>query len=101
MRTKPTLLAVLVMTLAALVFTPSAGADATDRPSNGRITFGRFDPELDDFSIWAANPDGTHQKRLTHLPSFSSDWSPNGERIAFTLRRRRWCACGDDGLRRP
>ena len=83
MRTKLTLIAVLAMTLVALVFTPPAGAEATDRPSNGRITFGRFDPELGDFSIWAANPDGTHQKRLTHVPSFLSDWSPNGRRIAF------------------
>jgi hypothetical protein len=53
------------------------------RPINGRITFGRFDPALGDFSIWAANPDGTHQQRLTHIPSFFSDWSPNGRRIAF------------------
>ena len=84
MPTKPTLIAVLAMTLVALVFTPLAVADTTDRPSNGRITFGRFDPDLGDFSIWAANPDGTHQKRLTHVPSFTSDWSPNGRRIAFT-----------------
>ena len=37
---------------------------------------------LGDFSIWAANPDGTHQQRLTHVPSFS-DWAPDGRRIAF------------------
>jgi Tol biopolymer transport system component len=54
-----------------------------DGPANGRITFGRFDPALGDFSIWAANPDGTHQRRLTHVPSFFSDWSPSGSRIAF------------------
>ena len=52
-------------------------------PANGRITFTRFDPKLGDFSIWAANPDGTHQQRLTHTPSADSDWSPNGRRIAF------------------
>jgi Tol biopolymer transport system component len=52
-------------------------------PANGRITFTRFDPKLGDFSIWAANPDGTHQQRLTHTPSQDNDWSPNGRRIAF------------------
>ena len=99
MRTKRTLIAALTVTLVALVFTPSAGADATDRPSNGRITFGRFDPELGDFSIWVANPDGTHQKRLTHVPSFLSDWSPNGRRIAFAYADDTRCARGDDGPR--
>ena len=53
------------------------------RAANGRITFTRFDPKLGDFSIWAANPDGTHQQRLTHTPSQDNDWSPNGRRIAF------------------
>ena len=83
MRTKLTLIAVLVMTLVAPVFTTSAEADATARPRNGQITFGRFDPELGDFSIWTANPDGTNQLRLTSIPSFFSDWSPDGRRIAF------------------
>jgi Tol biopolymer transport system component len=58
-------------------------AQASDRADNGRITFGRFDPTLGDFSIWAADPDGTHQRRLTTVPSFFSDWSPDGRRIAF------------------
>ena len=53
------------------------------RPVNGQITFGRFDPALGDFSIWAASPDGSHQRRLTRVPSFFSDWSPGGRRIAF------------------
>lgn len=52
-------------------------------PNNGQITFGRFDPALGDSSIWAANPDGTNQRRLTTVPSFMSDWSPDGRRIAF------------------
>jgi Tol biopolymer transport system component len=52
-------------------------------PANGRITFTRLDPKLGNFSIWAANPDGTHQQRLTHTPSQDNDWSPNGRRIAF------------------
>ena len=61
----------------------SGSAAARARRLNGRITFTRFDPKLGDFSIWAANPDGTHQQRLTHTPSQDNDWSPNGRRIAF------------------
>jgi Tol biopolymer transport system component len=85
MRTRRTLTA-LVLGLAVLGWALPAvalPAAASDRPQNGQITFGRFDPELGDFSIWAANPDGTHQRRLTHVPSFFSDWSPDGRRIAF------------------
>ena len=57
-------------------------------PANGRITFTRLDPKLGDFSIWAANPDGTHQQRLTHTPSSDSNWSPNGRRIAFDFSNK-------------
>jgi len=57
-------------------------------PANGRITFTRLDPKLGDFSIWAANPDGTHQQRLTHIPRSDSDWSPNGRRIAFDFSNK-------------
>ena len=76
-------LPLLALTIALLVLGSAPPAAAGDSPVNGRITFGRFDPELGDFSIWAANPDGTHQQRLTHVPSFFSDWSPDGRRIAF------------------
>jgi Tol biopolymer transport system component len=76
--------AVLVMAVVAATFGLADVAAATHRPhDDGRITFGRFDPELGDFSIWVANPDGTHQQRLTLVPSFFSDWSPNGRRVAF------------------
>jgi TolB protein len=61
----------------------AAPATESGRPLNGRITFGRFDPQLGDFSIWAANPDGSRQERLTGVPSFFSDWSGSGRRIAF------------------
>jgi Tol biopolymer transport system component len=76
-------LPLIVLAIALAVLSSAVPAAAGDRPSNGRITFGRFDPALGDTSIWAANPDGTHQQRLTHVVSFFSDWSPNGRRIAF------------------
>ena len=67
MRTKLTL---ITLVLALVGLAGALPAQAGDRPENGRITFGRVDPALGDFSIWAANPDGTHQQRLTHVPSF-------------------------------
>ena len=80
MRTK---LSLIVLVIALAVLGGALPAAAGDRPNNGQISFGRFDPALGDFSIWAANPDGSHQQRLTHIPSFFSDWSPDGRRIAF------------------
>src|SRR5689334_3154406 len=69
--------------ITAVVLGLTASALAVDRPENGRITFGRFDPKLNDYSIWASNPDGSAQQRLTNVPSFNSNWSPNGRRVAF------------------
>ena len=76
-------LMLIALAIALAVLGGAMPAAAGDRPVNGRISFGRFDPALGDFSIWAANPDGTRQRRLTHVPSFFSDWSPDGRRIAF------------------
>ncbi len=76
--------ALTMLTVATVLGTGHAGpAHAADRPDNGRITYGVFDPALGDFSIWAADPDGTDERRLTDVPSFFSDWSPDGRRIAY------------------
>jgi Tol biopolymer transport system component len=58
-------------------------AQAANRPENGRITFGRVDPSLGDFSLWIADSDGSNQRRLVQRPSFFSDWSPSGRQVAF------------------
>jgi len=81
-------LSLIVLAAAVAVLGSASLAAAGDRPVNGQITFGRFDPALGDFSIWAANPDGSHQRRLTRVPSFFSDWSPGGRRIAFDFFNR-------------
>jgi Tol biopolymer transport system component len=81
MRIRPLLI------VSALVLTSvgtASPAVATPRPENGEISFGRSDPALGGFSsIWVANPDGTHERHLTTVPSFFSDWSPSGNRIAY------------------
>jgi Tol biopolymer transport system component len=76
---------ILIM-LALAVVAGLAGASrahATYPGANGRITFGRFDPAVGDFHIYAANPDGSHEVQLTTVLSEVSDWSPSGSRIAF------------------
>jgi len=77
--------AVLIVSLALWVagVGMAQSAEASDGPLNGRISFGKISPAVGDFVIWSARADGSDQKRLTHVPSFFSDWSPNGRRIAF------------------
>jgi len=58
-------------------------SEGAERQVNGRISFGRFDPSLGDASLWTARADGSHQRRLTRVVSFFSDWAPSGRRIAF------------------
>jgi Tol biopolymer transport system component len=74
-------LAASVLLVAGTATIPSAAA--ANFPKSGEISFGQFDPKLGDFSIWVANPDGSHRHRLTSVPSFFSDWSPSGGRIAY------------------
>ena len=50
---------------------------------NGRISFGSPDPNVGDVTLWTARADGTDPRRLTREPSFFSDWSPTGRRIAY------------------
>ena len=50
---------------------------------NGEISFGRYDPALDANTVWVARSDGRNQRQLITDPSWFSDWSPDGSRIAF------------------
>jgi TolB protein len=79
------LLSVGLAASAAAAYARHAGAapGREHRPVNGRITFGSPDPSVGDFALWTARADGTDRRRLTHEPSFFSDWSPSGRRIAY------------------
>ena len=76
-----------VVTLAAgaiAVLSPTAAnSDEDIAVKNGPIAFGRFDPNLGDFSLWTARANGTHQRRLTTVPSFFSSWAPDGASLIF------------------
>ena len=52
-------------------------AEAGFPSANGKIAFVR------DGGIWAMNPDGTAQTRLTSGPDHWPAWAPDGTRIAF------------------
>jgi Tol biopolymer transport system component len=82
---KRTSSALLVAALCLAGFSPAAATEglSSQDPTNGSIAFGRFDPAIDNFSLWVAKANGTHQKRVTEGPANFSDWSPDGRRIAF------------------
>ena len=75
-------LAVVVAVATAVLAGPVVQAEASPT-QNGSIAFGRFDPELGDSSIWIANAEGREQRRLTTVPSFFSDWRPDGRGLVF------------------
>ena len=58
-------------------------AGATYAGKNGMVAFTRIDPETEVANIFTANPNGSHEIRLTSFDSGSPDWSPDGTRIAF------------------
>jgi Tol biopolymer transport system component len=76
-----------LVAVVALV-TPSS---ATFPGPDGLISFMRFSPKVNSADIHVARPDGSEVQKLTSNPrrrfSINSDWSPDGQLIAFdTLR---------------
>jgi Tol biopolymer transport system component len=64
---------------------------ATFDGKNGRISFSRDTGSH--IEIFSANPDGSHIKQLTvsrprHAVAIESDWSPDGQLIAFDSNRK-------------
>jgi Tol biopolymer transport system component len=77
------LLLVLPLVVIAAVAAPSP---ATFPGPDGLISFSRFVPKTKSNEIFVARPDGSGVQQLTSNPrkfSFESDWSPDGQTIAF------------------
>lgn len=47
----------------------AAPAGAQPGGPNGQIVFARFDPLLDDTTIYTVNPDGSHARQVLTLPA--------------------------------
>jgi Tol biopolymer transport system component len=93
MRRLITLVTVLAATLLGGV-AAAMPAQAKVPGANGQIVFGRFSPDLGDFQIFTANPDGTGQAQLLPGVAECPRWSPDGTRIMV-------CVADPRGLIRP
>jgi TolB protein len=68
----------------------AAPSSATFGGADGRISFNRFIPRTKSLEIFTAKPNGSDVRKLTsnpHHASVISDWSPDGQRIAFDSDR--------------
>ena len=74
----------LIAALAVTVISPSVMA--TTFGPNGRITFMRDDGH-GTYQVWTANPDLSHQVKVTTDGGAFPAWSPDGSRIAFSSGR--------------
>jgi TolB protein len=85
-------LAIVIGVVGAGVVALVAPSSATFPGQDGLISFARLVPKTDNFEIFTARPDGTDVQQLTSNPrraSFVSDWSPDGQKIAFERDRKR------------
>jgi len=81
------LLAVVVLTVGLMMFTPAMAVKGSYPGRNGKIAFSAPDPEGGDYEIFVMNEDGGNIQQLTKNDLISDDgpcWSPDGRKIAFS-----------------
>lgn len=83
MKSKHAVSVLYSLLLSTLLFLAAIPAHATFPGVNGRIAFGRYNPAIDGWQLYTANPDGTDVQPLTFVSSGFSDWRADGKRIAF------------------
>lgn len=85
MKRRHVLSALHVFLLGTLLVLTAIPAHATFPGANGRIAFGRFNPSINGWQLYTANPDGTDIQPLALVSSLFSDWRADGRRIAFAF----------------
>jgi len=80
------LLAVVVLTVGLMMFTPAMAVKGSYPGGNGKIAFSAPDPEGGDYEIFVMNEDGGDIQQLTRndLNDDGPCWSPDGMKIAFS-----------------
>jgi len=81
------LLAVVVLTVGLMMFTPAMAVKGSYPGRNGKIAFSAPDPEGGDYEIFVMNEDGGNIQQLTKNDLINDDgpcWSPDGMKIAFS-----------------
>ena len=77
--------------VAAIAVVAALPASATFPGQNGRVAYTAVTPETKGGEIFSANPDGSDVQQLTNSGrkhfSLISDWSPDGQHIAFDSDR--------------
>ena len=97
-RLKLVLLALLVV--GAAIPGSTAPAHAKAPGSNGRISFTRYNPAVDDGAVYTANPDGTDVVEIYPGPAEQPRWSPDGSRLVIACPQDpfvRNCTMNPDG----
>ncbi len=72
---------VIIIVLAILVIPAQGVSASTSVVQNGRIAFGRID------GIWAVQPNGSQEQRLSQRVANDMAWSPNGTQLVIVEPR--------------
>lgn len=81
----PGVLALIAVAVCAPLTIQIPIAQATSPGSNGKIVFSRPAGSGGEGPLFTADADGTHVVQVNDLPSYCTEWSPDGREIAFSF----------------